>query len=145
LWFIMAEQERGFDEAMDLDEAVWGVMSKVQARRAKEVLRIEGNSIQDLARAFQLKLASEGYDFEVESTGGEVTIIVRTCPWYEILKSSGRMEIAEEIADRICAKEFAGWIREFSPEIEFQILNRLCVESDGCADCRMTFRRVRES
>jgi len=41
LWFIMAEQERGFDEAMDLDEAVWGVMSKVQARRAKEVLRIE--------------------------------------------------------------------------------------------------------
>ena len=141
LWFVKTEEGHGFDDAMDVDEAVWDVMSKVQARKAKQVLSITGDSLEDLGRAFQLKLAAEGYDFDVEFTGGKVALTVRTCPWYEALKTSGRTQIAETIADRICAKEFAGWTREFSTAIEFEILGRLCVESDRCSECRMVFRR----
>ena len=141
LWFVKTEERRGFDEALDMDESVWDVMSKLQVRKAKAVLGITCGSLADLAKAFQLKLAAEGYEFDVEDAGDRVELNVRVCPWYEILKSSDRTSIAETIAERICAREFAGWIREFSPGIEFEILQRLCVESDGCESCRMLFRQ----
>lgn len=141
LWFVKTEEKRGFEEAMGQDEAVWKVMSKVQARKAKELLGITDGSLEDLARAFQLKLSAEGYDFDVESGENEVRLQVNVCPWYEVLKSSGRTHIAEIIAERICAREFVGWVKEFSPGIEFQILGRLCVEADNCCQCGMVFRK----
>lgn len=141
LWFVKTEEKYGFDEAMALDEAVWEVMSKVQARKAREVMGITGSSLADLVRCFQLKFAAEGYDFELESGDDEARLTVTLCPWYEILKSSKRTAIAETIADRICAREFAGWAREFGGlELEFQ--GRLCVESERCSNCRIIFRRI---
>jgi len=141
LWFVKTEERHGFDEAMDLDEAIWDIMSKVQVRKAKEVLGIEGDSLEDLTRAFQLKLSAEGYDYGVERDDGQVVLSVRICPWYEILRSSGRTQIAETIAERICAREFAGWIREFSPDVGFRIIKRLCVESGACDACLMVFSK----
>jgi len=145
LWFVKLEQLHGFDEAMDMDEAVWKVMSKIQARKAKSLLGIEEGSLQELARAFQLKFAAEGYDYRVESEESEVRIIVEKCPWYEILKSSGRTSIAEPIADRICALEFAGWAHEFAEPIEFQMRKRLCVEKDNCDRCEFAFLSAKSS
>ena len=143
LWFVKTEETRGFDEAMELDEAVWSIMSKVQARKARQALGITGNSLDDLAKAFQLKLAAEGHEYDVNATDEEVELTIRTCPWYEILKSSERTHIAETIADRICARELSGWVSEFGPGIEFRIIGRLCVESDRCEVCRVVFRKTR--
>ena len=142
LWFVKAEEGFGFDEAMALDEAVWDVMSKAQARKARALLGIESNSLPDLVRAFQLKLAAEGYEFDVSLEEGKAAITVRVCPWFEILRSSGRTQIAETIADRICAREFTGWIREFGGGIELEFEKRLCIEREGCETCRMVFREV---
>ena len=141
MWFIKTEEKRGFDEAMELDAAVWDVISKVQARKARDVLGITGTSVQDLARAFELKLACEGHDYEIEATDNEARITIGMCPWYEMLKSSGRTDIARVIAERICAREFAGWIREFSPDIDFAIEGRLCVPEDACEQCTLVFYR----
>lgn len=141
LWFVKAEERHGFDEAMALDEAVWDVMSKVQARKAKALLGIEGGSLADLARAFQLKLSAEGHDFQTTSRDGEVTLTISKCPWFEILKSSGRTHIALTIADRICAREFAGWIREFDCDAELEFRGRLCVDAENCAECTIAFRQ----
>ncbi len=140
LWFVKIEERHGFDEAMALDEEVWDVMSKIQARKARALLRIEGDSVEDLARAFQLKLAGEGHEYEIKVSQAEAVLTVRVCPWYEILKSSGRTRIAEVIADRICKREFGGWAKEFGPGIEVAFEERLCVESDGCDTCRIVFR-----
>ena len=43
-------------------------------------------------------------------------------------------------ARTFCAREFANWAREFSPNIEFEVKGRLCVESDRCESCRFVFR-----
>jgi hypothetical protein len=142
LWFVKLEERHGFEEAMALDEGVWDVMSKIQARKARALLGIEGNSVEDLARAFQLKLAGEGHDYEIEVSPREAALTVRVCPWHEILKSSGRTQIAETIADRICKREFGGWAKEFGPGIEVAFEGRLCVESDRCETCRIVFREV---
>lgn len=142
LWFMKTEEAQGFEDAMDRDEAVWGVLSKIQARKAKQLLGIEGDSLADLAKAFQLKLAAEGYDFDVQETNDKVNLTINLCPWYEVLKISDRTHIAEVIANRICVREFSGWVNEFAPGIEFQIMGRLCVESDMCDVCRMSFQMV---
>jgi hypothetical protein len=139
LWFVKTEESSGLDNAMEMDESVWKVMSKIQARKAKSMLGIDGGSVGDLARAFQLKLASEGYDYEIEHTKEGVQITISSCPWYDILVSSGRTAIAETIADRICAREFAGWAAEFAGDVKHKIEKRLCVESDGCSCCEMVF------
>lgn len=142
LWFVKIEESHGFEDAMQLDEAVWDVMSKVQARKAKTLLGIREDTLAELARAFQLKLAAEGHDYEVEISGSEATIAVRACPWFEILKSSNRTHIAEVIADRICAHEYAGWAKEFGPGIEVRFERRLCV--DGGNACSIVFRKLAE-
>jgi hypothetical protein len=139
LWFVKIEESHGLEEAVDLDEAVWEVMSKIQARKAKSILGIGDGTLADLGRAFQLKLAAEGHDLDVEITDNEARFTVRTCPWFEILKSSNRTHIAETIADRICAREYAGWAGEFEPGIEVEFEHRLCVE--GGDTCNIVFRR----
>ncbi len=139
LWFVKAEEKHGFAEAMALDEAVWEVMSKVQARKAKALLGIKDGTLADLARAFQLKLAAEGHDYDAELTDHEFRLTINVCPWYEILKSSGRTRIAETIADRICAREFAGWTREFGEGITLEFDGRLCIEREHCDKCTIRF------
>ncbi len=141
LWFVKTEESRGFDEAIALDEAVWEIMSKVQARKAKSLLAIEGNSLADFARAFQLKLASEGHDYKAELTDKQFVLTIRICPWYEILKASGRTQIAEIIADRICAREFAGWKREFDLEIETRFGSRLCIDNSETCTIKFCIRQ----
>jgi len=141
LWFVKTEDRHGFEEAMDIDAAVWDVMSKIQARKAKSLLGVQGDSLDDLVSAFQLKLTAEGHDYEVERRADEVVFTVRVCPWYEILKSGNRTHIAEIIADRICRTEFAGWTREFCPSIRLEMRKRLCVESDNCSRCEIAFVR----
>ena len=139
LWFVKCEEQRGFDEAMALDVAVWQVMSKIQARKAKSLLGTNGDSLENLARCFQLKMAAEGYDADFALDDSQFLITVRKCPWFEILRSSGRTNIAEAIADGICANEFAGWTRELAPDAVFEMRKRLCVESDNCETCEFAF------
>lgn len=142
LWFVKTEERHGFDEAMELDEAVWEIMPRIQARKARALLGIEGGGLAELARAFQLKLSAEGYKFDVVIDADRVVFTVLVCPWFEILKSSRRTHVAETVAERICAREYAGWAREFGPGIDFETRGRLCVESDRCARCTMVFSKV---
>jgi hypothetical protein len=122
---------------MKLDESVWDVMSKIQARKARQLLGIECNGLPALAKAFQLKLTAEGFEFATKTDNGKAAVTVRKCPWFEILRTSDRTQIAEVIADRICAREHAGWAKEFGPGIEVSFKRRLCV--DGCDTCSIVF------
>lgn len=141
LWFVKTEKQSGLAEAMDLDEAVWQIMPKVQAREAAKILDLEGGSLDSIQQGFEFKLTAEGYDFDVETSGDEVRFIVNVCPWYEVLKSSDRTHLAEAIADRICTREFSGWTKELAPDVVFELRSRLCIESDNCECCRLVFRK----
>ncbi len=139
LWFVKTEENLGFDGAMELDEAVWEVMSKVQARKAKALLNVKNGGLPELGRAFQLKLTAEGHEFDADGTDHEVRLTITRCPWYDILESSNRTQYAKVIADRICAREYAGWAREFGDDITVSFERRLCV--DGCDTCSIVFRK----
>ena len=40
LWFMMVEEKYGFDAALKLDEAVWKVLPKIQARALKSMMKL---------------------------------------------------------------------------------------------------------
>lgn len=137
LWFVRIEGEHSYDEALRLDEQVWEVVPKIQARKARELLGIEGGSLADLALGLWLKFASEGYEHRViERTAQVLRVHIHTCPWLAILKKVGTTPRAAEICDRICTKAFSIWAAQFSDGIEFSLERKL---SEGASACELLF------
>ena len=137
LWFVMLEEEDCLERAMEVDERVWEIMPKIQARKARELLGIDGHPTADLVRCLALKLSAEGHTYERRSTNPQhAEIVVTKCPWRNVLESAGRTHLGPEIADRICSTEAAVWAREFSPEggpaIEATLVESICHRADRC-------------
>ncbi|MBD3182029.1 hypothetical protein GF312_07045 [Candidatus Poribacteria bacterium] len=133
LWFMMLEEEFGFEKALDIDEKVWKVLPKIQARKVKEILGIDGKGLEDFSRAISVKLEAEGYIYNLEKENpNSLKIIIKQCPWYEILKKAKREHLAPEISDRICMLEFRVWLGEFDKEVDFHMPFRQCMGQKNC-------------
>lgn len=135
LWFVKVEERHGFDEALRLDVAVWEILAKLQARKARELLGIAGRRPADLARALELKFVAEGYTYRITAPSPHrVEIEIAACPWLEMLRKSGREALAAPVAEAICPADFGAWAREFDPRLIVTISDRMC--DGGCA-CRV--------
>jgi hypothetical protein len=142
LWFVMLEEDDGLERALKLDERVWRVMPKIQARKARELIGVEEDTPGALARCMALKLAAEGHRYRASSRNPDgAEIVISRCPWRDVLEQTGREHLGPEIADRICATEAATWAAEFSPDagpaIEMEMPESIC---RGDARCRYVFR-----
>lgn len=142
LWFVMLEEDGGLEHALQIDERVWRVMPKIQARKARELMHAEDHTPGALARCLALKLAAEGHRYDVDFKNPDgAEIVISKCPWREILEGSGREHLGPDIADRICATEIAAWAEEFSPEdgppIVAEMAEAIC---NGGECCRYVFR-----
>jgi hypothetical protein len=138
LWFVTTEEECGFERALELDQRVWEVMAKIQARKARELTGSKGNSPEELARCFSLKLTADGHDFEVSVTSGEVRYLVRSCPWLELMRKSDRRHLAAKVAQTICPTEGRTWCAEFGGQYEFAMPQMGCA---GGGSCELRFTR----
>jgi hypothetical protein len=137
LWFVKTEEKRSFEDALELDNAVWRIMPKIQARKARELLGIDGCTLDDLLACLELKFSSEGYNYEINKLSDkEAEIVISACPWHSILVKSGRDSLAAAVADVICSSEFNGWSDEFSGHFTPVIKERLC---DGGSKCIVGF------
>ena len=137
LWFVMLEEEDGPERALKLDEQVWRVMPKIQARKARELMHANDNTPGALARCMALKLAAEGHRYDVHfQNPGSAEIVITECPWRTALEQSGREHLGPDIADRICATEIAVWAEEFSPDdgppIVAEMAKSICHGGDCC-------------
>jgi hypothetical protein len=138
LWFMMVEQDSDFDHALDLDRRVWEILAKIQARKARELLRLAGSSPQDLARCFSLKLTADGHTFDVASDSDGVRFTIRGCPWLALLENSDRRHLAARVAQTICPTEGRLWCAEFGGEYAFEMPAMAC---SGADHCEMRFSR----
>ena len=139
LWFVAVEEGFSYEDALRLDEKVWEILPRIQARKARELLGIEGDSLADLERGLALKFEAEGYVTRaVESSPDRLEIAVTECPWFAIMKKAGRESRAGEICDRICTRDFAGWAARFSEEFRLSIEGKL---PDGETACVLVFGR----
>ena len=133
LWFAKLEEEQSYDTALHIDELVWEVLPKIQARKARELLRIEGNSLADLDKALDLKFIAEGYQHQtIEITQNLLRIAISECPWLNILKKADKIRCALDICENICARDFSGWAKQFSPAISFTLGRSLAAGEPVC-------------
>lgn len=139
LWFMKVEERHGFEEALRLDEAVWRVLPKIQARTLKRLLCIK-EGLDGLEQALSARLEMEGFSFEIKRQDGGLEVLVESCPWHQIMLKSGRGHLSERVSEIICRVENQAWAKEFSSgeseEIGFERFERLCM---GECRCRMLF------
>lgn len=137
LWFLKMEERHGFDAALDVDDAVWAVMPKIQARKLKSLTGLE-SGLDALFECFTTKLTIEGFDFQASRDGdGGFTVSAARCPWVDLLAKSGRQHLAGKIGHRICDTEYTVWAAEFGPGIVAEFGDRIC---DGCPRCIVRFK-----
>jgi hypothetical protein len=133
LWFVKAEEILGREGAMDLDEKVWRVMGKIQARQALKSLCREERTLENFQAALRLKYAAEGYQAEITpEEQNNLKVCINQCPWLKILEKAGRTELGAEIAEKICRADYEGWAGEFGKSLEFEPESGLCGRGDCC-------------
>jgi hypothetical protein len=135
LWFMKVEEKYGFDIALDIDEEVWTVLPKIQARMIKSMAGLE-NGIDGLFDGLTTRLSIEGFILETEKAGdgGGFTITLSRCPWHDLMVKSGREALSERIGTLICNIEYSVWVSEGG--IRFELGDQICA---GAASCRLRF------
>jgi predicted ArsR family transcriptional regulator len=134
LWFMKAEEKYGFEAALELDEAVWKVLPKIQARMIKAMMGLE-NGIDGLEEAIAARLALEGFLFETTKAGDGFVVAISRCPWHDLMVKSGRDHLSEKVSETICRVENSAWASEFGGA-QFEREERIC---QGAERCRMRF------
>jgi hypothetical protein len=139
LWFMKVEDACGFDAALDIDEKVWRVMPKIQARAMKSFCG-GSTGLDALVQCFETKLQLDGFEFSTTTSVNSAEIPISKCPWYDKLVKSHREHLADKIGSRICLAEFSGWAAEFGCKFSFTGDDRIC---RGCRECGVRFTATR--
>ncbi len=135
LWFMKVEEETDFETALRIDEKVWQVLPKIQARKMKSLTGLSAG-LADLFECFTLKLGIDGLVFSTAQEKNGFTIQITKCPWLELLRNAKREHLAGEIGAKICNAEYSTWAREFGEDIQYELLSQIC---RGGECCRLRF------
>ena len=133
LWYMKVEEEYGCDAALEIDNEVWKVLPKIQARMLKSIGKIE-NGMEALFECLTTKLILDGFNFKTEKTenGSGFRVIIDRCPWYDLMVKSGRELLSGKVGSRICNTEYSAWASEFDNDIRFELQSQLCKGSESC-------------
>jgi hypothetical protein len=134
LWFLKVEERYGFQTGLQIDEEVWKVLPKIQARMIKDMAGLE-SGIDDLFRAIAVRLQLEGFSFKGDRKDRGFTILVSRCPWHDLMIRSGREHLSGQVGELICLVENSAWAKEFG-DIGFQRTSQIC---RGDAKCLLLF------
>jgi predicted ArsR family transcriptional regulator len=140
LWFMKIEEKYGFEAALDIDNEVWKVFPKKQARLLKSLGKT-GDGIDALFECLTTRLTLEGFEFKAEKTGnrGGFKITINVCPWHNLMIKSGRERLSGRVGTIICNTENSVWASEFGPNIRFELKDQIC---QGSPSCVLQFKSV---
>jgi hypothetical protein len=143
LWFMKVEEKYGFNAALEIDEEVWKVMPKIQARMIKSMLGKDRSKVTFL-ESLKAKLSLEGFKFKVEQDATGFRIIISDCPWHNLMVKSDREELSQLVGTTICRVEYSVWISEFGEKVQFTFGTQKCRGSEQCIlDFRNSEPRVK--
>ena len=131
LWFMKVEEKHGFDVALELDNEVWKVIPKIQARMIKSFLGVENGS-DALFESLVTKLELEGFKFKAEMTENGFRITITDCPWHNLMIKSGREHLSKKVGKTICSTELQVWASEFAETMKVKLKSQKCGESEHC-------------
>ena len=131
LWFMKVEEKHGFEAALNLDDEVWKVFPKVQARLLKDMTG-KASGLEALRECFTSKLSMEGFLFSVDAVRGGFRVSISRCPWHDAMVKSGREVLSGKVGTRICGTEYLVWAAEFGPGIRFERKSEICTGVQRC-------------
>lgn len=131
LWFMKVEEKYGFKTALKVDEEVWKVLPKIQARLIKSMLEKDEGEV-SLLKSLRAKLSLEGFKFEVEQSDNSFRILISDCPWHNLMVKSGREKLAGMVGKAICKVEYSVWISEFDENMHLTFRTQKCQGSEHC-------------
>lgn len=135
LWFMKAEEKFGFEKALELDNDVWRVFPKIQAREMKAMLHAE-SGIAALQECFTTGFELKGFDFKAVSgkQGNGFSLLINDCPWHNTMVKSKRTHLSAKIGNTICQTEYSTWASEFGKDIRFAFDKqpRICQGGQQC-------------
>ena len=137
LWFMKVEEKYGFDTALDIDDEVWKVMAKIQARKLKFMGGPTGG-LYGLQECLTTKLTLDGFTFEAEQSDdtNSLRITLSECPWHNVMIKSEREHLSGKVGTRICTSEYKVWGAEFGDHITFELGEQIC---EGHPCCNLIF------
>jgi hypothetical protein len=130
LWFMKVEEKCGFETALEIDDQVWKVLPKIQARMLKSMLLLD-EGMEGLGEGIEARLALEGFEFEAEKENSGLKFFIKRCPWHELMVKSGREHLSEKVSSLICREENSVWASEFG-DINFELDEQICKGSKRC-------------
>jgi hypothetical protein len=131
LWFMKVEEKIGFEAALDVDQEVWRVMSKIQARMIKSMLKLNNGS-GALFKGLTIKLELEDFKFKAEKNNDGFRITIMDCPWHNLMIKSGREKLSGIVGATICGTEYPIWVSEFDETMHFKFESQKCKNSEYC-------------
>ena len=136
LWFMKAEEQYGFTNALGLDNEVWKVMPKIQARLLKAMAGL-GDGLEALAECLTTKLTLDGSATTARKLDeNNLEIVITRCPWHDLRVKSGREDISAMVGEVICGSVMSGFAAEFGKDIKVERPLRIC---RGAETCRFKF------
>jgi predicted ArsR family transcriptional regulator len=139
LWFLKVEEAFGFDRALSIDNDVWKILPRIQARFIKSAAEL-GEGMDALLDCLTMKLKIEGFSFHVERErdGKSFHVTVDRCPWHALLQEAGRTAVAAKVGTLICNTEYSALAAEFGDDIRFRLGQMIC---SGKKYCTLHFQR----
>jgi len=133
LWFMKVEERYGLEAALDLDNEVWKVVPKIQARALKSMAEVR-DGLDALSQCLATKLSLDGFEFAVnwDARCDGFTVEVSRCPWHEAMLKSGREHLSGPINSLICHTELSVWAAEFGAGIGFVQSDCICAGAERC-------------
>lgn len=131
LWFMKVEEKFGFECALDVDNEVWKVMPKIQARMFKSMLNLKYGS-EALHNGLSTKLELDGFKFTAEKIKNGFKIMITDCPWHNLMVKSGREKLSSTVGATICSTEYQVWISELAETMKLVLKSQLCKGSECC-------------
>jgi len=133
LWFMKVEGKCGFEAALDIDNEVWKIFPKIQARLLKSLGKT-GDGMDALFECLTTKLTLEDFEFKAEKIGnkGGFKITINECPWHNLMIKSGRGKLSGKVGTLVCNTEYSVWASEFGENIGFELKDQICQGSQSC-------------
>lgn len=128
---MKVEEKHGFNNALEIDNQVWKVLPKIQARMIKSMLKLNDGT-KSLFNGLKTKLELDGFKFKANMNKNGFRITITKCPWHKLMIKSGREKLSGIIGSTICGIEYPIWISEFGAKMLFKLKNQKCKDSESC-------------
>ncbi len=119
-WFLAAEEEKGMDFAIKLDEKAWQRFSKSEAERIMRNFGIKrGGGLDSLVKAFDYRTYTFVNDQEVIYDKNKVILKMKNCKVQEARKRGGRPDFPCKSVGII---EYTVFAKTIDPRIEVKCI-----------------------